>query len=123
MAFQGVIYDEQGAYASLGPIIPPAGGSHIHSMVMMPGPYVIPHVKVDAYLCYTNHPYGGAMRGFGAPQVHIAHEQVMDELAEVLGMSPVEIRRKNAFKLGSTTATGQVLDQSVGLAGNPGGLR
>ncbi|AFM27954.1 xanthine dehydrogenase family protein molybdopterin-binding subunit [Desulfomonile tiedjei] len=115
VAFQGVIYDEQGAYASLGPKIPPAGGSHIHSMVMMPGPYVIPNAKVDAYLCYTNHPYGGAMRGFGAPQVHIAHEQIMDELAAELGISPLEIRRKNAFQLGSETATGQVLDQSVGL--------
>jgi CO/xanthine dehydrogenase Mo-binding subunit len=114
-AFTGVIYDEQGAYASLGPVIPPAGGSHIHSMIMMPGPYEIPHVSVDAYLCYTNHPYGGAMRGFGAPQVHIAHEQIMDELALELGLDPLEIRRKNAFKLGSATATGQVLDQSVGL--------
>ncbi len=115
VAFEGIIYDEQGAYASLGPLIPPAGGSHIHSMIMMPGPYEIPNVKVDAYLCYTNHPYGGAMRGFGAPQVHIAHEQAMDELAEMLGLSPIEIRRKNAFKKGSVTATGQVLDQSVGL--------
>jgi CO/xanthine dehydrogenase Mo-binding subunit len=115
VAFQGVIYDEQGAYASLGPKIPPAGGSHVHAMVMMPGPYVIPNVKVDAYLCYTNHPYGGAMRGFGAPQVHIAHEQIIDELAAELKISPLEIRRKNAFQLGSETATGQVLDQSVGL--------
>jgi CO/xanthine dehydrogenase Mo-binding subunit len=115
VAFEGVIYDEQGAYASLGPIIPPAGGSHVHAMVMMPGPYEIPHVKVDAYLCYTNHPYGGAMRGFGAPQVHIAHEQIIDELAEALGISPLDIRRKNGFREGSVTATGQVLDQSVGL--------
>lgn len=115
LAFQGVIYDEQGAYAGLGPVIPPAGGSHVHAMIMMPGPYEIPNVKVDAYLCYTNNPYGGAMRGFGAPQVHVAHEQAMDELAEQLGMNPVEIRRKNGFKLGSVTATGQVLDQSVGL--------
>lgn len=115
LAFEGVIYDEQGAYASLGPTIPPAGGSHIHSMVMMPGPYDIPNAKVDAYLCYTNHPYGGAMRGFGAPQVHIAHEQMIDELAQELGVSPLDMRRKNGFRLGSTTATGQVLDQSVGL--------
>ncbi len=115
LAFEGVIYDEQGAYAGLGPLIPPAGGSHIHSMVMMPGPYEIPHAKVDAYLCYTNHPYGGAMRGFGAPQVHIAHEQLIDELAGELGMDPLEIRRINAFHVGSVTATGQVLDQSVGL--------
>ena len=115
LAFEGVIYDEQGAYAGLGPIIPPAGGSHIHSMVMMPGPYEIPNAKVDAYLCYTNHPYGGAMRGFGAPQVHIAHEQMIDELAGELGLDPLEVRRTNAFRLGSATATGQVLDQSVGL--------
>jgi nicotinate dehydrogenase large molybdopterin subunit len=115
VAFKGIIYDEQGAYASLGPKIPPAGGSHIHSMVMMPGPYEIPNVSVDAYLVYTNHPYGGAMRGFGAPQVHIAHEQIMDELAAKLVMNPIDIRRKNGFRLGSVTATGQVLDQSVGL--------
>ncbi len=115
VAFQGTIYDEQGAYASLGPRIPPAGGSHVHAMVMMAGPYQIPHVWVDAYLVYTNHPYGGAMRGFGAPQVHIAHEQLMDELAAELGMDPVELRRINAFRQGSVTATGQVLDQSVGL--------
>ena len=115
LAFEGVLWDEQGAYASLGPKIPPAGGSHVHSMIMMPGPYQIPNAKVDAYLCYTNHPYGGAMRGFGAPQVHIAHEQLMDELAEELGMNPVDIRRKNGFKQGSVTATGQLLDQSVGL--------
>ena len=115
LAFEGVIYDEQGAYAGLGPLIPPAGGSHIHSMIMMPGPYEIPHAKVDAYLCYTNHPYGGAMRGFGAPQVHIAHEQLIDELAGELGLDPFDVRHINAFRLGSATATGQVLDQSVGL--------
>ncbi len=115
VAFEGVIYDEQGAYASMGPVIPPAGGSHIHAMVMMPGPYEIPNVKVDAYLCYTNHPYGGAMRGFGAPQVHVAHEQIMDELAEALNINPIDIRRKNGFREDSATATGQVLEQSVGL--------
>ncbi|NQU65740.1 MAG: xanthine dehydrogenase family protein [SAR324 cluster bacterium] len=115
LAFEGVIYDEQGAYASLGPLIPPAGGSHIHSMVMMPGPYEIPNAKVDAFLCYTNHPYGGAMRGFGAPQVHIAHEQMIDELSLELGLDPFDVRRINAFRLGSATATGQILDQSVGL--------
>jgi len=114
-ALEGTIYNEQGAYASLGPLTPPAGGVNIHSLVMLPGPYEIPHCKVDAYLCYTNHPYGGAMRGFGAPQVCFAHESVIDELARELGINPIEIRRKNAFRLGSVTATGQVLDQSVGL--------
>ena len=114
-AFEGTIYNEQGAYASSGPLTPPAGGVNVHSMVMMPGPYEIPNCKVDAYLCYTNHPYGGAMRGYGAPQVCFAHESIIDELALELGMNPIEIRRKNAFKIGSITATGQILDQSVGL--------
>ncbi len=115
VAFEGTIYNEQGAYASVGPLTPPAGGVNVHSMLMMPGPYEIPNCKVDAYLCYTNNPIGGAMRGFGAPQVCFAHESVMDELALELGMDPLEMRRKNAFQLGSVTATGQVLDQSVGL--------
>jgi CO/xanthine dehydrogenase Mo-binding subunit len=109
VAFEGTIYNEKGAYASLGPLV------NAHSVIMMPGPYEIPNCKVDGYLCYTNHPYGGAMRGFGAPQVCFAHESIMDELALKLEMNPIEIRRKNAFKLGSKTATSQVLDQSVGL--------
>ena len=109
VAFEGTIYNEKGAYASLGPQV------NIHSTIMMAGPYEIPNCKVDTYLCYTNHPFGGAMRGFGAPQVCFAHESMMDELAVELKMSPLEIRRKNAFKLGSATATGQILDESMGL--------
>ncbi len=115
LAFEGRIYNEQGAYASLGPVIPPAGGTHVHAVVMLPGPYVIPNINVDGYLVYTNHPYGGAMRGFGAPQVNFVHESLIDELAEGLGMDPYDLRMKNSFQLGSETATGQILDQSVGL--------
>ena len=114
-AFEGRLYNENGAYASVGPLSPPSGGVNVHSMIMMTGPYEIPHCKVDAYLCYTNNPIGGAMRGFGAPQVCFAHESILDELAFRLGINPLEIRTRNAFKLGSATATGQVLDQSVGL--------
>ncbi len=115
VAFEGSIYNENGAYASVGPLSPPSGGVNVHSMIMMTGPYEIPHCKVDAYLVYTNNPIGGAMRGFGAPQVCFAHESILDELAGMLGMSPLAIRMKNAFQVGSITATGQVLDQSVGL--------
>ena len=109
VAFEGTIYNEKGAYASLGSQV------NIHSTIMMAGPYEIPNCKVDTYLCYTNHPFGGAMRGFGAPQVCFAHESMMDELASELKMNPLEIRRKNAFKLGSATATGQILEESIGL--------
>ena len=115
VAFEGTIFNEEGAYAGLGPLIPPAGGVNVHSMIMLPGPYEIPNCKVDAYLVYTNHPVGGAMRGFGAPQVCFAHESIIDELALELGVNPLELRRRNAFKQGSTTATGQILDQSIAL--------
>lgn len=79
------------------------------------GPYVVPNVKVDTYAAYTNNPFTGAMRGFGATQVPLAHEQQMDILAEKLGISPLEIRLKNCFRLGSQTATGQLLMESVPL--------
>lgn len=79
------------------------------------GPYVIPNVKVDTYAVYTNNPFTGAMRGFGATQVPIAHEQQMDMLAEKLEMDPIEFRMKNIFRLGSMTATGQILTDSVPL--------
>jgi CO/xanthine dehydrogenase Mo-binding subunit len=114
-AFEGTLYNEQGAYASVGAFIPPSSGVHIHTISVLPGPYVIPNVKIDGYLVYTNNPYGGAMRGFGAPQANFAHESLIDELAEKMNMDSYELRRKNAFELGSETATGQILDHSVGL--------
>ncbi|MFA5577723.1 MAG: molybdopterin cofactor-binding domain-containing protein [Tissierellaceae bacterium] len=77
------------------------------------GPYVIPHVKADAIAVYTNNPYTGAMRGFGATQVPVAYEQQMDALAEKLGMNPIEFRMKNILRKGSATATGQVMTDSV----------
>ena len=79
------------------------------------GPYVIPNVNVDSYAVYTNNPFTGAMRGFGATQVSIAYEQQIDELAVKLGMGPIEIRMKNIFRKGFMTATGQILTDSVPL--------
>jgi CO/xanthine dehydrogenase Mo-binding subunit len=78
------------------------------------GPYEIPNIKIDGYTVYTNKCIGGPMRGFGVPETTWALEQHMDELAEAIGMDPVEFRLKNAFENGSVTATGQVLE-GVGL--------
>jgi xanthine dehydrogenase molybdenum-binding subunit len=64
---------------------------------------------------YTNNPPAGAFRGFGALQGQFAIENMMDCMAEALKMDPVELRRKNALRIGSTTNTGQVLRESVGL--------
>lgn len=79
------------------------------------GPYVVPNVKVDALAVYTNNPFTGAMRGFGATQVPVAAEQQIDILAEKAGMDPIEFRMKNIFRKGSITATGQKLVDSVPL--------
>jgi len=103
------IIGDTGAYASYGPAVLTRAAVHAT------GPYNVPNVKIDAYTVYTNNPICGAMRGFGVPQIAIAHETQMDNLAEKLGMDPIEIRLKNAFDLGSRTATGQLLAHSVGI--------
>jgi CO/xanthine dehydrogenase Mo-binding subunit len=73
------------------------------------GPYQIPHVRVDALAIYTNLPPNGAYRGYGAMQSVWASERTMDVLAERLGMSPLELRRRNLLREGDVFATGEVM--------------
>ncbi|MDL4821295.1 xanthine dehydrogenase subunit D [Actinomadura opuntiae] len=80
------------------------------------GPYEIPNIKIDAYGVYTNNPPCGAMRGFGAVQACFAYESMMDKLGTACGLSPVEIRRRNAVSQGSKLATGQVIESPAPLA-------
>ncbi|MGW4794028.1 xanthine dehydrogenase family protein molybdopterin-binding subunit, partial [Nonomuraea sp. NPDC004297] len=80
------------------------------------GPYEVANVRVDATGVYTNNPPCGAMRGFGAVQACYAYESQMDRLAEACGLSPVEIRRRNAVAQGSHLITGQVIDSPAPLA-------
>jgi CO/xanthine dehydrogenase Mo-binding subunit len=70
------------------------------------GPYLIPNVKGDSYCVYTNQPIGSAMRGFGMPEIHWGIEQIMDQLAEKIGMDPAEFRRRNCVKSGQKILTG-----------------
>ncbi|WFA07832.1 molybdopterin cofactor-binding domain-containing protein [Tissierella sp. Yu-01] len=109
LAMEAEIIGDSGSYCSWAINVLRKAG--VHST----GPYIIPNVKVDSYAVYTNNPFTGAMRGFGATQVPNAAEQQMDILAEKLGISPLEIRQKNIFRQGSTTATGQVLLEGVPL--------
>ncbi len=108
-AMEAEIVGDSGAHASWALNVLRKAGVHAT------GPYTIPNVKVDSYAVYTNNPFTGAMRGFGAGQVPMAYEQQIDEIAKRLNMSPIEIRLKNCFKVGSETATGQVLEESVPL--------
>ncbi len=108
-AFETELYGDTGAYASLGDKVMTRATTHSS------GPYEIPHVRADCYAMYTNNPPAGAFRGFGVTQSAFAVESIMDMLAEELEMDPVELRRRNALRVGSVTNTGQVLHESVGL--------
>ena len=110
---QAVEFDatfDTGAYASWGPTV--ASRVPIHAT----GPYAVPAVSARGRAFYTNGPPAGAFRGFGVPQAAIAHEALMDDLAAGLGMDRLELRLKNALRVGDATATGQVLEASAGLA-------
>jgi len=109
LAMQAEIIADTGAYASWANNVVRKAVTHAT------GPYEIPNVKIDGYGVYTNNPFAGAMRGFGAAQVPIAHELQMDRLAEKLNIDPITIRIKNGFRVGSTTSTGQVLNESIPL--------
>ncbi|MGK3142519.1 molybdopterin cofactor-binding domain-containing protein [Pantoea sp. C2G6] len=79
------------------------------SSVQAAGPYSIPNVRVDVTGVYTNNNYTSAYRGFGAPQVIFANESLMDEVAEALGLSPLEFRLRNILQQNDTSMAGQVL--------------
>jgi len=109
LAMQATIICDTGAYASYGPAV--ANRAPVHAT----GPYAIENADIISYGVYTNNPFCGAMRGFGTPQIAFAHESQIDLHAENLGLDPLAIRLLNAQRVGSTTATGQVLSASVGI--------
>lgn len=83
-----------GAYADDSP------GVLGYALLMSSGPYRFRHMKASGTLVYTNKLRFGAFRGFGNPQVTFAGEQQIDELAEHLGMDPLELREKNILRAG-----------------------
>lgn len=110
-AVQVRMVSDGGAYLSVSPWV------NWRSTAQCFGPYSVEHVHADVLCAATNNPVTGAMRGFGAPQVNFAVEQIADMAAEKLGMSPLEFRRLNMVKQDGETVTGQVLDtHTVSLA-------
>lgn len=104
VAVESEIYADSGAYLSVTPWVT------WRSTAQCFGPYAIDNVHTDVYGIATNNVFNGAMRGFGAPQVNFAVEQLMDMAAYTLGIHPLGMRRINMVKQGSSTITGQVLD-------------
>ena len=75
------------------------------------GPYRVDSVAVDGAGTRTNNPPCGAMRGFGAVQVCVGYEAQMDKLAAMLGIDPLEMRRRNALETGDPLpTTGQIIE-------------
>ncbi len=109
MAHEVEIYGDGGAYASLSNHVMLRATTHAA------GPHSVPNAKVTTYAMYTNNVPCGAFRGFGVTQSTFAMESQMDELAEMLGISPLEIRRKNILAVGKKTLAGHELTESVGL--------
>lgn len=98
-----------GAYGSYGMAV--ASRSAVHAT----GPYSIENVDIEVKCVYTNQTFCGAMRGFGAPQMALAHESQLDLHAEALGLDPLAIRLLNGLKVGQKSSTGQLLTSSVGF--------
>jgi len=108
IAMKAKITLDAGAYESLSkPVV-------FRAAITAAGPYDIPNVKTDAYGVYTNHPPGGAFRGFGTTQVAFGSEQQMDKLARALKMDPFELRKLNGLAPGKRTITGQLIDTDCG---------
>jgi carbon-monoxide dehydrogenase large subunit len=103
LALENTMYWDGGASTEYGVNITRAGGYNSS------GPYDIPNVKTDSLCVYTNHPIGGAYRGFGMSELHTGIEQTIDELAEKIGMDKVEFRLRNCVQGGDTIVTGMTM--------------
>jgi CO/xanthine dehydrogenase Mo-binding subunit len=73
------------------------------------GAYTIPATRFDGFVVFTNRVPTTAMRGFGVTSVSLAVETHMARVADVLGLDPLEIRLKNANRIGDTTANRVVM--------------
>lgn len=109
-AVKVVILADTGAYASLGGPVLQRACTHAG------GPYVVDNFEVLGMALYTNNPVAGAFRGFGVVQSQFGMESCMNELAEMVGLDPWEIRYLNVVRPGDVLPNGQVADESTGIA-------
>jgi CO/xanthine dehydrogenase Mo-binding subunit len=101
---------DSGAYASQSVFT--AWRASIHAM----GAYRYDACNVDVVGVYTNNGYAGAFRGFGNTEVCFGIEVAVDEMADKLGVDPLDFRLRNCLRQGDETPHGQVLTESIGLA-------
>lgn len=109
---QGVkasVRTDTGAFASLGGPVLERACTHAA------GPYRYNNFEIDGTSYYTNNPPAGAFRGFGVTQTCFATETLLNRMADLVGISPLEIRYRNAIHPGEALPNGQIADDSTGL--------
>ncbi|MCB2307425.1 selenium-dependent xanthine dehydrogenase [Clostridium estertheticum] len=109
-AMKGFIIADTGAYASLGGPVLERACTHAA------GPYNYQNIDILGMSVYTNNVVSGAFRGFGVTQSCFATENNINLLAEMVGITPWEIRYRNAIRPGQVLPNGQVADESVAMA-------
>ena len=110
MAMEGVIYGDTGAYSTLGIYVIKKMALHLG------GPYYYPNYKADSFSVYTNNPISGAFRGFGVFQAAIVHEAQIDQLANQLGLDPLQFRLMNCLRPGLSFSKGQIMTEACGIS-------
>jgi xanthine dehydrogenase large subunit len=105
-AYDAVFNINGGAYADLSMAILERGMLHADNT------YYIPNMRIIGRGCRTNVPPNTALRGFGAPQGIFAIEHAIQRIARKLGLDPIEVRRRNAYRDGDTTHFGQTVHEA-----------
>ena len=103
------VVSDTGAFASLGGPVLERACTHAA------GPYAYENFDIDGTSYYTNNPPAGAFRGFGVTQTCFAIESLLNEMAEKIGITPWEIRYRNAIRPGGVLPNGQIVGPETGL--------
>lgn len=109
LGVKGRVVSDTGAFASLGGPVLERACTHAA------GPYAYENFEIEGTAYYTNNPPAGAFRGFGVTQTCFAMESLLNMMAEKIGISPWEIRYRNAIRPGGTLPNGQIVDDSTAL--------
>lgn len=103
------VKSDTGAYSSLGPPVLERACTHAA------GPYHFENFEIKGTAYFTNNPPAGAFRGFGVTQTNFATESLLNMMADEVGITPWEIRMRNAIRPGEVLPNGQIVDDSTGL--------
>lgn len=109
MGVKAKVASDTGAFASLGGPVLERACTHAA------GPYAYENFEIEGTAYYTNNPPAGAFRGFGVTQTCFATETLLNMMADEVGITPWEIRYRNAIRPGGVLPNGQIVDESTGL--------